>query len=383
MLSDSPPDRDLEWTDAGVDGAWRYLNRLWRLVARARAGPAGRMAPPASSAPDGTALKRLVHRTIAQVTGELERLHFNKAVALVRELSNAVEAVRAGDRRRPGAAARGAGDDRRPARADGAASGRGAVAALWATSGCWSRRAWPEADPAWLVADTVIVAGPGQRQAAGGARAAARLPRGRGRGAGAGRCRRAARDGGQAAAPRGRGAGQDRECRRLTPARAGSLLAGVAGARRPATCGRSTAAQEASEVVPDLAAIEVNAALRPARPVSARLPARRVQSRRACPSRPPTSSTSCCARQSNALAIQLDNTATRVNLILGASFTLTRTSDGAVLYNSAIRRVVSYNIRSDPFATLIAEQDAERRAAREVARADPHHALALFRGPAA
>ena len=32
MLSDSPPERDLEWTDAGVDGAWRYLNRLWRLV---------------------------------------------------------------------------------------------------------------------------------------------------------------------------------------------------------------------------------------------------------------------------------------------------------------------------------------------------------------
>ena len=32
MLSDSPPERDLEWTDAGVEGAWRFLNRLWRLV---------------------------------------------------------------------------------------------------------------------------------------------------------------------------------------------------------------------------------------------------------------------------------------------------------------------------------------------------------------
>ena len=38
MLSDSPPDRDLEWTDAGVDGAWRYLNRLWRLVDERVAG---------------------------------------------------------------------------------------------------------------------------------------------------------------------------------------------------------------------------------------------------------------------------------------------------------------------------------------------------------
>ena len=73
-------------------------------------------------------------------------------------------------------------------------------------------------------------------------------------------------------------------------------------------------------------------------------------------------------QESNTLAIQLDNTATRVNLALGAAFTLTRRSDGAVLYDSAVRRVVSYNIRSDPFATLITEQDAERRAAREVAR---------------
>jgi LPS-assembly lipoprotein len=73
-------------------------------------------------------------------------------------------------------------------------------------------------------------------------------------------------------------------------------------------------------------------------------------------------------QESNTLAIQLDNTATRANLALGAAFTLKRRSDGAVLYDSAVRRVVSYNIRSDPFATLITEQDAERRAAQEVAR---------------
>ena len=73
-------------------------------------------------------------------------------------------------------------------------------------------------------------------------------------------------------------------------------------------------------------------------------------------------------QESNSLAIQLDNTPTRVNLTLGAVFTLTRIADGQVLYDSATRRVVSYNVRSDPFATLVAEQDAERRAAREVAR---------------
>ncbi len=72
--------------------------------------------------------------------------------------------------------------------------------------------------------------------------------------------------------------------------------------------------------------------------------------------------------ETNTLAIQLDNTPTRANLALGASFTLKRVSDGALLYDSAVRRVVSYNIRTDPFATLITEQDAERRASREVAR---------------
>lgn len=73
-------------------------------------------------------------------------------------------------------------------------------------------------------------------------------------------------------------------------------------------------------------------------------------------------------QESNSLAIQLDNSATRYNLILGADFVLTRRSDGQALYSSATRRVVSYNERGNPFATLVAQQDAERRAAQEVAR---------------
>lgn len=77
------------------------------------------------------------------------------------------------------------------------------------------------------------------------------------------------------------------------------------------------------------------------------------------------------------LMIQLNDTATRSNLILGAVFTLQRKADGQPLYSSATRRVASYNVRSDPFATLVAEQDAERRAAREVAR-QIRTMLALF-----
>ena len=96
MLSDSPPERDLEWTDTGVKGAWRYVTALWRLVA----SPPVALAPCGAAAPDHDALdpslralRRTVHRTIAGVTEDLERFRFNRAVARVRELTNALSAV--------------------------------------------------------------------------------------------------------------------------------------------------------------------------------------------------------------------------------------------------------------------------------------------------
>lgn len=95
MLSDSPPDRDLDWTDSGVEGAWRYVNRLWRLVSE----PPFELADLGADRPariEGQAadVERLVHRTVVAVTDDLERFHFNKAVARIRELSNAVEAMK-------------------------------------------------------------------------------------------------------------------------------------------------------------------------------------------------------------------------------------------------------------------------------------------------
>jgi len=91
MLSDSPPDRDLEWTDGGIDGAWRYLNRLWRLVdeTRERLGEPG-IVPEGAEGAD-LELRRAVHVTIDGVTHAIERFHFNKAVALLRELHNTIE----------------------------------------------------------------------------------------------------------------------------------------------------------------------------------------------------------------------------------------------------------------------------------------------------
>ena len=98
LLSDSPPERDIEWTEAGVEGAWRYVNRLWRLVTEppvplAAAGEA----VPEKLSDELAALRGTIHRTIRDVTDDLEKFRFNRGVARVRELTNALEEVTAGD----------------------------------------------------------------------------------------------------------------------------------------------------------------------------------------------------------------------------------------------------------------------------------------------
>lgn len=89
MMSDSPPDRDLEWTDSGIEGASRYVHRLWRM---ARA-VASHDLMTQSDSHEAQQIMRLAHKTIAQVTHAIEQFAFNKAVALIRELSNAVATV--------------------------------------------------------------------------------------------------------------------------------------------------------------------------------------------------------------------------------------------------------------------------------------------------
>ena len=94
MLSDSPPERDLEWSDEGVNGAWRFLQRAWRAVRQTvQAGDSdGAPAPDTGSPADE--LLRTAHRTIAGFTDDLERFHFNKAVARLHQLTNAIEKLR-------------------------------------------------------------------------------------------------------------------------------------------------------------------------------------------------------------------------------------------------------------------------------------------------
>ena len=103
LLSDSPPERDLEWTESGIDGSWRYVNRLWRMVSEpaAELPPAG-SAMPRDLAPALIALRRLTHKTIATVTDDLDKFRFNRAVARIRELTNALDDIPAAE---PGAGA--------------------------------------------------------------------------------------------------------------------------------------------------------------------------------------------------------------------------------------------------------------------------------------
>ena len=190
MLSDSPPERDLEWTDAGIDGAWRYLQRLHRLVAdsspRAGGGREGANNPsPAEGEVSGPhpgtspgqaltsplqgeglpsdllALRKQTHKTIDAVTKDIEAFHFNKAVARIRELTNALEKI-------TGDATKTTGDWQRATR-DALHATIHLLAPflphiaeeLWSALGhtdLIAARPWPKADPALLEDETVTIA---------------------------------------------------------------------------------------------------------------------------------------------------------------------------------------------------------------------------------
>ena len=143
MLSDSPPERDLPWSEAGIEGAWRFVQRLWRLFGEVYDDEYG----------TDQGLDRKLHRTIDGIGKDIEALAFNKAVARLYELTAAIE------------------------KAQPSASRSVAILALarlvapmmphlaeeawmqWgSSSGLIADAAWPAVDPAMLVDDEVTIA---------------------------------------------------------------------------------------------------------------------------------------------------------------------------------------------------------------------------------
>ncbi len=160
MLSDSPPERDVEWSEAGIEGAARFVQRVWRLIGEAKArieAGSERLGDKESA----QALMRFVHKTTANVEVEIAGLRFNRAVAMIYELTNEISRFL------------GSIDDD-PCLSEISAL-RLAVANLvqlfapmmpHLAETCWRELGnkglvcdapWPKADPAYLVNDTVML----------------------------------------------------------------------------------------------------------------------------------------------------------------------------------------------------------------------------------
>jgi leucyl-tRNA synthetase len=153
VLSDSPPERDFEWSDAGVRGAWGSIQKLWAL---AEATPAADDGPATEGEP--LELRRLAHRTVRDVTHGIEKFHFNVGIARMNELGQ-----------RPA-------QGRAPRPLPGMATARREALRLFAQIAapfaphigeeCWAllggkgmvaTAKWPTPDPALLVSDTVVL----------------------------------------------------------------------------------------------------------------------------------------------------------------------------------------------------------------------------------
>jgi leucyl-tRNA synthetase len=147
MLSDSPPERDLPWSEAGIEGAWRFVQRLWRIFGDTEnAGDGG----------EDKALARKLHQAIAGVAADIESLGFNKAVAKIHALANEIEKAKPSATRAE--ACRTLIFLVAPMMPHLAEEAWAALPASQRTTAMIADAAWPAADPALLVDDEVTIA---------------------------------------------------------------------------------------------------------------------------------------------------------------------------------------------------------------------------------
>ncbi|WP_281184007.1 leucine--tRNA ligase [Trichlorobacter lovleyi] len=92
----APPEKDLDWNEQGVDGCYRFLNRVWKLVhEQLEAVAAAPALDPSALSDEERTLRRAVHKTLKKVTEDIdERFHFNTAIAAVMELMNTLQGAR-------------------------------------------------------------------------------------------------------------------------------------------------------------------------------------------------------------------------------------------------------------------------------------------------
>lgn len=93
ILSDSPPERDLEWTAAGIEGTWRFVNRVWRLysIHSSRFTNYDARVAPKDISPDALTLRKQTHKFIRDTAQDIERFHLNRYSARIREYVNQIE----------------------------------------------------------------------------------------------------------------------------------------------------------------------------------------------------------------------------------------------------------------------------------------------------
>jgi leucyl-tRNA synthetase len=141
MLSDSPPERDLEWSEGGIEGASRFVQRVWRLASTS-----------AATQGEDDALERKLHRTIAAVGEAIEGLQFNKAIAQLYELTSAIEKAKPSATRHEAV---------RALILLAAPAAPHLAEECWATlgeTGMIADAPWPSFDPALLIDDQVTLA---------------------------------------------------------------------------------------------------------------------------------------------------------------------------------------------------------------------------------